>query len=161
MPPASVRLLTASTGSEIEALAEIFDQYRAHYGEASDAVSSGRWLEECRAPIACARSSPKTVARSSALRPRWRFPASLRLGHLWQIRDLFVLPTDRRLGIARTLLTSVREAAIASDALRLVLRTEQDNEPALRLYRDSGYTPIDGYVSLMLPLDTTTSGRSN
>jgi len=70
----------------------------------------------------------------------------------WQIRDLFVLPTHRRLGVGRALLASVREAAIASGALRLVLHTEDDNDPALRLYADSGYAPIKGYCSLKLPL---------
>jgi ribosomal protein S18 acetylase RimI-like enzyme len=79
-------------------------------------------------------------------------PASLRLAHFWQIRDLFVLPTHRRLGVGRALLTSVRAAAIASGALRLVLQTEDDNDPALRLYADSDYTLIKGYCSLRLPL---------
>jgi GNAT superfamily N-acetyltransferase len=79
-------------------------------------------------------------------------PASLRLAHYWQIRDLFVLPKHRRFGIGRALLTSVRAAAIASGALRLVVQTEEGNDAALRLYGDSGYTPIKGYCSLMLPL---------
>jgi GNAT superfamily N-acetyltransferase len=79
-------------------------------------------------------------------------PASLRLSHLWQIRDLFVLPTHRRLGVGRALLASVREAAIASGALRLVVQTEDDNGPALRLYAESGYAPIKGYCSMKLPL---------
>ena len=83
-------------------------------------------------------------------------PASLRLAHFWQIRDLFVLPTHRRLGVGRALLASVRAAAIASGALRLVLQTEHDNGPALRLYADSGYAMIKGYWSLMLPLRSTT-----
>jgi hypothetical protein len=43
-------------------------------------------------------------------------------------------------------------AAIASGALRLVVQTEDDNDPALRLYADSGYAPIKGYRSLVLPL---------
>jgi GNAT superfamily N-acetyltransferase len=79
-------------------------------------------------------------------------PASLRLAHFWMIRDLFVLPTHRRLGVGRTLLTAVRAAAIASGALRLVVQTEEDNDPALRLYTDSGYRLISGYCSLMLPI---------
>jgi hypothetical protein len=33
------------------------------------------------------------------------------------------------------------------------LQTEDDNDPALRLYADSGYALINGYRSLMLPLD--------
>lgn len=152
MPAASVRILIAPTRSEIEALAEIFDQYRAHYGEPSDASSSGRWLEQClraghlRAFLA--EEDGKVVGFATTI----DVPASLRLAHFWQIRDLFVLPTHRRLGIGRALLASVRKAAIASGALRLVVQTEEDNDAALRLYSDSGYAPINGYSSLMLPI---------
>jgi ribosomal protein S18 acetylase RimI-like enzyme len=77
-------------------------------------------------------------------------PASLRLAQFWQIRDLFVLSQHRRLGVGRALLAAVRAAATASGALRLVLHTEEDNEAALRLYADSGYTLNRSYASLML-----------
>jgi GNAT superfamily N-acetyltransferase len=148
----SVRALIAPTRREIEALAEILDQYRAHYGEAADAARSACWLAEnlrtsrLRVFVAEERGRPVGIAITMEV------PASLRLTHFWQIRDLFVLPTHRRLGVGRALLASVREAAIASGALRLVLQTEDDNDPALRLYADSGYAPIKGYCSLMLPL---------
>ena len=44
--PVSVRTLTAPTRSEIEALAELFDKYRAHYGEASCSSQAIGWLEQ-------------------------------------------------------------------------------------------------------------------
>jgi ribosomal protein S18 acetylase RimI-like enzyme len=148
----SVRALIAPTGKEIEALAEIFDLYRAHYGEASDVSRSAGWLDEnvrtSRLCVFVAEDREQFVGFAVTT----EVPASLRLTHYWQIRDLFVLPTHRRLGVGRALLASVREAAIASGALRLVLQTEDDNEPALRLYADSGFAPIKGYCSLSLPL---------
>jgi GNAT superfamily N-acetyltransferase len=148
----SVRALATPTRGEIEALAEIFDQYRAHYGEASDASRSAGWLDEnlrtSRLRVFVAEERGRIVGFAITM----EVPASLRLAHFWQIRDLFVLPTHRRLGVGRALLASVREAAIASGALRLVVQTEDDNDPALRLYADSGYALIKGYCSLMLPL---------
>jgi ribosomal protein S18 acetylase RimI-like enzyme len=148
----SVRTLDAPTRKEIEALAEIFDQYRAHYGEDSDTSRSAYWLDEnlstSRLRVFVAEDNGRFVGFAITM----EVPASLRLAHFWQIRDLFVLPTHRRLGVGRALLTSVRAAAIASGALRLVLQTEDDNDPALRLYADSDYTLIKGYCSLMLPL---------
>ena len=148
----SVRALTAPTRSEIEALAQIFDQYRAHYGEASDASRSARWLEQNvstgRLRVFIAEDSGRFVGFAITI----EIPASLRLARYWQIRDLFVLPAHRRLGVGRALLASVRAAAIASGALRLVVQTEDDNDPALRLYTDSGYAPIKGHCSLMLLL---------
>jgi ribosomal protein S18 acetylase RimI-like enzyme len=149
----SVRALAAPTRGEIEALAEIFDQYRAHYGEDSDANQSARWLDEnlstSRLRVFVAEDNGRFVGFAITM----EVPASLRLAHYWQIRDLFVLPTHRRLGVGRALLASVRTAAIASGTLRLVLQTEDDNDPALRLYADSDYILIEGYCSLMLPLD--------
>ena len=158
-PPASssVRTLTAPTRGEIEALAELFDKYRADYGEASCSSQALRWLEQnlsthLRAFIA--EGSGRFVGFAITM----EVPASLRLAHFWQIRDLFVLPTHRRRGVGRALLNSVRAAALASGALRLVVQTEEDNEPALRLYTDSGYALINGYCSLMLPIRPETRG---
>jgi len=147
-----VRLLAAPTRREVEELAEIFDRYRAHYGEASDVLRSASWLDEnlgaSRLRVYVAEDSSRFVGFAITV----DVPASLRLAHFWQIRDLFVLPGYRRQGIGRSLLASVRDAASASGALRLVLQTEDDNNPALRLYADCGYTAVSGYRSLMLPL---------
>ena len=148
----SVRALAAPTRREIEALAEIFEQYRAHYGEASDAFRSASWLEENLSPSRLRVFVAEDSARFVGFAVTIEIPASLRLAHFWQIRDLFVLPTHRRLGLGRALLASVRAAATASSALRLVVQTEDENDPALRLYADSGYSLIKGYCSLMLPL---------
>lgn len=158
--PVSVRTLTAATPSEIEALAEIFDQYRVHYGEASDVSRSASWLEQNlntgRLRVFVAEDGATFVGFAITM----EVPASLRLAHFWQIRDLFVLPQHRRVGVGRALLASVRAAAIASGALRLDLQTEDDNDPALRLYADSGYTLIKGYRSLTLPLPRTDHGST-
>jgi GNAT superfamily N-acetyltransferase len=154
----SIRALAGPTRREIEALAEIFDQYRAHYGEASDASRSVSWLDEnlstSRLRVFVAEDRGRFVGFAITM----EVPASLRLAHFWQIRDLFVLPTHRRRGVGRALLSSVRAAAIASGALRLVVQTEEDNDPALRLYTDSGYALINGYCSLMLPIRPETRG---
>ena len=150
--PVEVRVLTASTRAEIEQLAEIFDGYRLHYGEAADALRTASWLEEnissgrLEAFVADNKGSFVGFAITMTV------PASLRLGHFWQIRDIFVVPNHRRLGVGRTLLDVIHAAAVRAGASRLVLQTEADNTPALRLYAESGYTAVEGYCSLTLPL---------
>ena len=156
-PPASsdsveVRALSARTRAEIEQLAEIFDRYRIHYGESGDASRTASWLEE---HISSGRLEAFVAEDKGALvgfAITLTVPGSLRLGHFWQIRDLFVLPNHRRLGVGRKLLDFIRVAAIRADASRLVLQTEAGNTPALRLYAASGYTAVEGYCSLTLPL---------
>ncbi len=150
--PVCVRTLGAPTRGEVETLAEIFDQYRVHYGEDPDTSRSARWLDENLGASHLRVFVAEVNGRFVGFAITIEVPASLRLAHFWQIRDLFVLPTHRRLGIGRALLASVRTAAIAYGAVRLVLQTEDDNDPALRLYAESDYTLVKGYCSLVLPL---------
>jgi GNAT superfamily N-acetyltransferase len=147
-----VRTLRAPTRAEIERLAEIFDRYRVHYGEAAEASRTESWLE---GNIRSGRLEA-FVAEDDGAFVGFAFvvtvPASLRLGHFWQIRDLFVLPNHRRLGVGRALLDFISEAAYGAGASRLALQTEVDNIPALRLYAGSGYTAVEGYCALTLQL---------
>jgi ribosomal protein S18 acetylase RimI-like enzyme len=154
---ASIRILTAPRNSEIAALAQVFDQYRAHYGEPSDDSASKQWIEECLASGRLRAFVAEDGTTIVGFATTMDVPASLRLAHFWHVRDLFVLPTHRRLGIARALLDSIRTAALAAGALRVVLQTEDDNRPAIRLYENSGYTVVNGYCSLMLPLGSRMS----
>ena len=157
LPPAAggsaaVRALASPTRIETERLAAIFDRYRAHYDEAPDASLTTRWLgthlSSGRLEAFVAEDNGGFVGFALTM----PVPASLRLGHFWQIRDLFVLPNHRRLGIGGALLHVIRAAAIDAGASRLVLQTEADNAPALGLYTASGYTIVEGYHSLTLPL---------
>ncbi len=150
--PAVVRLLEASTEAEITELAAVFDEYRAHYGQAIQAGESARWLEDTlgrgRLTAFVAEIDGELIGFASTM----DVPASLRLGHNWQIRDLFVVPNRRGLGVARLLLDHIRNSATAAGALRLAVQTEDDNTVALRLYDQSGFAHVDGYLGLTLPL---------
>jgi GNAT superfamily N-acetyltransferase len=154
-PGLSVRPVAAPTRGELEALAEIFDRYRVHYGEGSDVSRTARWLDgnldagRLRAFVAEEGGTLVGFAIATEI------TASLRLGRFWMIRDLFVLPAHRRLGAGRALLAAVRAAAIEAGALRLVVQTEDDNDPALRLYAESGFEVIEGYRSLALRFSDT------
>lgn len=156
-PPASsgsvgVRTLTTPTRTEIEQLAAIFDRYRTHYGEAADAPQAATWLEvhlsSGRLEAFVAEDDGEFIGFAITM----FVPASLRLGHFWQIRDLFVLPSHQRLGIGAALLDCIRAAATSAGALRLALQTESDNTSALRLYAERGYMTVEGYRSMTLPL---------
>lgn len=152
VPAASVRALTTPSRGEIEALAAAFDRYREHYDEPAAGSSSERWLEHYlsagRLRAFVAEDGGEIVGFAATM----EVPASIRLSHFWHVRDVFVLPTHRRRGIARALLACVKAAAVDAGALRLVLQTEDDNDTAIRLYEDSGFTVIRGYCSLTLEL---------
>ncbi len=153
MSEVQVRSLDTPTEAEIVALADIFDAYRAHYREEIEPGASATWLAE---QLGSGRLTAFIAVLDGPLlgfATTLDMPASLRLGHYWQIRDLFVVTDRRRLGIGRALLTAIRESATSAGALRLSVQTERDNAAARHLYEVSGFAPVDGYVGLSLPLE--------
>lgn len=134
------------------ALAELFDLYRVHYGQAPDIGGSTGWLKQNLRSGRMTAFVADDTSRFVGFAVTVEIPASLRLGHFWQIRDLFVLTSHRRQGVGHALLDSVRTAATASGALRLALQTEEQNDPAHGLYISSGYTSLSGYRTFVLPI---------
>lgn len=57
-------------------------------------------------------------------------------GYLMALR---VMPPVQRLGIGRALLAAAEEAAVSRGMQLMRLNVAQDNEPALKLYRQLGY----------------------
>ena len=152
-PSITVQHLLSPTRDEVEGLTVIFDDYRAHYGQTPSASETGQWLEanfengRLDAFVATSSDVPVGFALTTII------PASLRLRHFWQIRDLFVARSHRQRGVAGLLLNAVHDAAIRSGALRVSLQTESDNAAALRLYARHGYATVEGYLSLTLSLE--------
>ena len=148
-----VRDLIESTADELDRLTNLFDLYRVHYDQAADGPRTRRWLDENIASRQISAFVGEDRGTFVGFAITVSVPASLRLRHFWQIRDLFVLPSHRRLGVAQLLLGRVSAAAIEADALRLTLATEVNNFAALDLYSRCGYTTVEGYCSLELPLE--------
>ncbi|HLY12746.1 MAG TPA: GNAT family N-acetyltransferase [Candidatus Limnocylindrales bacterium] len=158
MTEVRVRRLVEPTDAEVDALAGLFDAYRAHYGEPVDPGGSRQWLAEHlrsgRLSAFVADLGGELVGFACTM----DVPASLRLAHYWQVRDLFVVPGHRRVGVARALLDVIRSAAAAAGALRLAVQTEDDNAIARQLYEGIGFDVVEGYVGLTLPLVSGESG---
>jgi GNAT superfamily N-acetyltransferase len=151
MGDVQVNVLTESASGLTE-VAAVFDQYRQHYGEPAAPEDSRKWLADQiarnRLVIFVAHIDDDVVGLATVT----DLPASLRLRSFWQIRDLFVIPSSRRKGVGRALLSAVREAAIEAYAMRLSVQTESDNNHAISLYLKSGFEPVEGYDALIMPL---------
>ena len=153
--PAGRLVVDRVTGTDpagLRAAAQLFEDYRVHYGERAAPAETLAWLQE---QVDAGRLGVFTAALDGAvvgLATTTMLPASLRLGCFWQVRDLYVLPAARRSGAARALLEQVRREAVAAGALRLALQTETGNAAALELYRSIGFRPVEGLQALVLPL---------
>jgi len=139
--------LTVSHPQFAEA-AELFDQYRQHYGAnpAPEAVET--WMREQMLSDRLRVFATGPGERLRALCAVAVVPASLTLRTVWLVRDLYVEPDARRGGLARTLLSHVADAARNEGAHRLSLQTETDNPRALHLYARAGFEPVNDVALL-------------
>jgi GNAT superfamily N-acetyltransferase len=138
--------------AELADVAEVFDQYRHHYGEPLMAGQALAWLTEHT------RSGMLTIFTAhmdgdlAGIATTIIVPASLRLGCSWQLRDLYVVPRARRCGVGRALVSAVRPAAAAAGAIHLSVQREVGSTAALQLYQASGFLPQEDLQILVLDL---------
>ena len=125
--------------ADLDALALLFDAYRQFYGQPSDAAAARDWLRS-RLRVG---ESMVLVARRGAdmvgfvqLYPMF---SSVRLARTWILNDLYVLPTNRRGGVARALMDAAADFARADGAAGISLETTRDKAPARALYRAAGW----------------------
>ena len=148
----TVTALTQPTAEQLADVAEVFDQYRRHYGQPVVAGQTLAWLVDHTSHRRLAVFTAHVGEDLAGLATTVALPASLRLGCSWQLRDLYVVPGARRRGVARALIGAVRGAASAAGAIRLSVQTEPGNIAALQLYRTSGFVPVQDLQVLALPL---------
>ena len=135
--------LTAAAQPLFSEAAELFDEYRQHYGAnpAPEAVEG--WMRDQvisdRARVYVAADGQRAYGICSVA----IVPAALTLRTVWLVRDLYVPLPARRHGVARQLLTDVAEEARAQGAHRLSLQTDTANTRATSLYASSGFVPLD------------------
>lgn len=152
MVPVRVTALTEPVTEQMVGVAEVFDQYRRHYGQPVVAGQTLAWLSDHTSRRQLSVFVAHVGEDLAGLATTVALPASLRLGCSWQLRDLYVVPGARRRGVARALVGAVRQAATAAGAIRLSVQTEPSNIAALQLYRASGFVPVEDIQILALPL---------
>jgi GNAT superfamily N-acetyltransferase len=128
--------------------AELFDEYRQHYGANPAPEAVALWMRELmshetmRIYVAGPGDSVRGMCSVSI------GPAALTLRTAWTLRDLYVDQSARRTGVARALLAHIADAARAEGAHRLSLQTETGNERALDLYTKAGFERVAGVTLL-------------
>ena len=138
--------------SDLDQLADLFDQYRQFYECPPDLSAAKNWIaenfERGRSTIFTADDGYQLIGFTQL------YPAlcSVDLVDYFVLYDLFVAPSARRQGIARALMNTASEWAKAQGAARLDLETARDNYPGQALYRDLGYELDEVFLKFNLDL---------
>lgn len=136
MNPVHVRQAVAA---DLDALAELFDQYRQFYGKAADVSAARAFLAqrfdygESVVFLACHGHEALGFAQ---LYPTY---SSVSLSRVFILNDLFVTPAARGRGVASQLLAAVEAYAWHFGAARISLNVLRDNLPAQKLYAARGW----------------------
>ena len=138
--------------SDLDQLADLFDQYRQFYECPPDLSAAKNWIaenfERGRSTIFAADDGSRLIGFTQL------YPAlcSVDLVDYFVLYDLFVAPSTRRQGIARALMNAASEWAKAQGAARLDLETARDNYSGQALYRDLGYELDEVFLKFSLDL---------
>ena len=144
----------AAAASDVDALAQLFEQYRAFYHCEPDAARArefiGERLRNADSVILVAEDTRSgSLAGFTQLYPTF---SSLRMGRALVLNDLYVAEAYRRSGVARRLMDAARLFAEMSGALALSLETQRDNTSARALYESLGYHAEEDFVTYSLVL---------
>lgn len=142
----------AAALSDIDALAQLFEQYRAFYHCEPDAGRArefvGERLRNTDSVILVAEDGRSgSLAGFTQLYPTF---SSLRLGRALILNDLYVAEAYRRSGVARRLMDAARLFAQMSGAVALSLETQRANKSARALYESLGYHGEEDFITYSL-----------
>lgn len=133
-----MRIFLASV-EHLEALSVLFDQYRVFYQQTSNLDAARIFLrkrfDNCDSIIFAASEGDEIIGFTQ-LYPSF---SSVSLKRVWILNDLFVAFSHRRKGVARLLMAAAKQYAMDTEAIRIILATQQSNHAAQVLYESLGY----------------------
>jgi ribosomal protein S18 acetylase RimI-like enzyme len=132
-------IIRQATWNDLEALVELFDQYRIFYKQKSNIEGAKEFLEERmkreESVIFIAYNDQYPVGFTQ-LYPLF---SSVNMHRTWILNDLYVNESVRGKGIGESLLKKAIEFAEETGAKGLSLETGEDNLIAQKLYEKIGF----------------------
>jgi GNAT superfamily N-acetyltransferase len=139
----------------VQALSAIFNNYRESVEGVSDLAATTAFVEkiirngEATTFIALPENENKIISGFANLYPCY---SSLALKRLWNLNDLFIHERSRGQGTATTLIKHVMNFASESQAIRIELKTAQQNISAKKFYNSLGFTIDTDHIYYRVPV---------
>lgn len=136
-------MIRKATVTDVQQLAELFDQYRIFYHKNSDIPAAEKFLTERiknnDSEIFVAEYEEKLVGFVQ-LYPLF---SSTRMKRYWLLNDLYVHENQRGKGYSKDLIEEAKRMAKSSDACGILLETGKSNEIGNQLYPACGFEIYD------------------
>lgn len=121
--------------TDLDQLAELFNQYRIFYKKESDVKAGKQFLSDRmknnESEIFIAIDEEKKLTGFVQLYPIF---SSTRMKRLWLLNDLFVTPASRGQGVSIALIERAKELCRATNSCGLLLETAKTNTVGNQLY---------------------------
>ena len=121
--------------TDLDQLAELFNQYRIFYKKESDVKAGKQFLSDRmknnESEIFIAIDEEKKLTGFVQLYPIF---SSTRMKRLWLLNDLFVMPASRGQGVSIALIERAKELCRATNSCGLLLETAKTNTVGNQLY---------------------------
>jgi ribosomal protein S18 acetylase RimI-like enzyme len=132
-------IIRQATCNDLEALVDLFDQYRIFYKQKSNTEGAKEFLEERlkrEESVIFIAYNDQDPAGFTQLYPLF---SSVNMHRTWILNDLYVNENVRGKGIGEALLKKVIKFAEETGAKGLSLETGEDNRIAQKLYEKIGF----------------------
>lgn len=135
---------------------ELFDQYRQFYQQPSDLAGARLFLAErlqkADATIFLAVEGEGSREKAIGFLQLYPIFSSTQMKPAWLLNDLFVVASERKMGVGRALMERARQFAMETRACELMLQTAVDNRNAQRLYESLGWRRDTEFLTYVLPV---------
>ena len=126
---------------DLDAVAELFNQYRIFYDQPDDLSAARHFIADRITNLQSVIFLAKGTRTGEPVVFIQLYPSfsSVSLKRLWILNDLFVQSDWRKNGVGRQLMDAARLLAMQSGAKGITLSTATDNRKAQALYESLGY----------------------
>lgn len=137
---------------QLDAIANLFNQYRIFYGQSSNLEAARQFLQERFQngdSVVFWAHQDGQAAGFTQLYPSF---SSVSMKPIWILNDLFVTEAFRKQGVARLLMDAAEGYARETGAVRVALSTQISNLSAQALYESRGYARDEEFCHYSLGL---------
>jgi ribosomal protein S18 acetylase RimI-like enzyme len=148
-------IIRLATINDLQAVAELFNQYRQFYQQAPDLLLATAFitarLNNKDSVIFVAENSDKKLIGFCQIYPSFCSVIAAKIGVLY---DLYVIESARKTGAGRALMRAAHEHAAKNNMARLDLTTAKNNHAAQALYESLGWVRDEVFYAYSMQIKT-------